>query len=194
MRLIALFVLLSTTSIAFAAPGHDHDAKAAVDPNDPAIVLAKLVKPYLKVRQALVEDDLPEARKWAGMLMLAAKKNHQPELATAAFKFKDADLVAARLAFRGVSALVIAAMEAYPPARVSMAVYDCDKAPGRWLQIGSVPTNPYQGGALRGCGTEIPPTAAMMMAAAAAPAAPASDDHDVPDDHEHGKGKGKHTH
>lgn len=186
--LFALAALLAPPA-ASAAPGHHHGPQEEQILTGPAAVLSDVLKPYFEVRQALLRDDLPEARKWAGMLMRSAKAHKQSELAQAAFAFKDATLPSARRAFLAVSALVIAAVEAFPPARATLKVFDCEAAPGRWLQVGSMPTNPYHSGELRTCGVEVPVSAAVA-AAAAAQAAPAS----KPASHDHGDGKGPHAH
>ena len=184
------FALILLPTVVLAAPGHDHGPKAASPTSGPTVVLAAIIKPYLKVRQSLVQDDLPEAIKWAGMLYRAAQTHKLPKLAEAAMRFKDARLPAARAAFRDVSDIVIAAVEAFPPARASMKIYDCAQAPGQWLQIGSMPTNPYQGGELRQCGEEIPASEAIKAAAAAAMEQPPAKD----EAHDHGDGSGRHAH
>ena len=156
--------------------GHDHDkghGKGEGHGHDETQALGAILPPYLRIQRALTTGNLTDIPKAAAALAKAAHTYHLAELAPLAEALKGASLADDRAAFRVLSESVVVEVLEHAAARKAYQVFDCAAAPGRWVQEGKVPKNPYQDGDLRSCGVavEAPPEAP----ASAPVSAPASE-------------------
>ena len=150
---IACCLALFVATPSWAGEGHDH--KGHGHAHDTAKTLGAILPPYLRIQEALASDSTKGIAAAAKKLAAAAHKHHLKSVAEHAAKLGGVSLQADRAAFLALSGPVADAVLAHPAAKTAYTVFDCGQAPGRWVQQGNKPLNPYRGGALRACGAPV---------------------------------------
>lgn len=159
-RLLTTLALLAlATGPAAAGPGHEHGhghGHAHPDPGAKTLqALGAVLPPYETVRAALAKGDAAAAAAAAPALAKAARAHDLGAVADHADKIAGADLQAARAAFAALSAPLAETVLGHTAARKAFRVFDCAAAPGRWIQRGGQPVNPYHDGEQRQCAERV---------------------------------------
>ncbi len=163
-------VLIATAVGLLAAPTlfaqHNHAGHGAHQPapnarTEPAAVLPKPVQTafdsYLKIQTALAQDSLQGVSANATAIAKAVQSDSTKALPAdvaqqAEALAKAGDIKAAREAFKPLSDSLIKYLSANKAHRGHYVQVFCSMANGRWLQTGTVVSNPYYGKSMARCG------------------------------------------
>ena len=144
-----IIVLFLSISNAFAS-GSTDDAGTSKPGACCADECVSLVPAYLKVSEALANDDLRGAIDASEDLGLWAECSGEKELDQAVADLeRSRNLTEARIAFREISNEVISLAKWIP----GHHVMTCPMAKADWIQIESEVSNPYYGSKMLRCGT-----------------------------------------
>lgn len=170
MNMKRIPVLLATAVGLLAAPAlfaqHNHAGHGAHQPasnarTEPAPALPKPVKAvfdsYIRIQTALAQDSLQGVSTNATAIAEAVQHDSAKTLPADVAKQAEAlakasDIKAAREAFKPLSDSLIKYLAANKAHAGHYVQVFCSMANGRWLQIGSVVSNPYYGKSMLRCG------------------------------------------
>ena len=170
MHMKRIPVLIATAAGLLAAPAlfaqHNHAGHGAHQPapnarTEPAPALPKPVQTafdsYIKIQTVLAQDSLQGVSANATAIAKAVQSDSAKALPAdvvqqAEALAKASDIKAAREAFKPLSDSLIKYLGANKAHRGHYVQVFCSMANGRWLQTGTVVSNPYYGKSMARCG------------------------------------------